>query len=342
MKKIMFCFFTLVFVASLKADVDIKILQTLTNQITIAYGRDVMAKSDLAEYLSVLAAKDKPEGERPSEEEISESIKATNVYAVTKHLEFMPPSKALPLYFSLLENNQLLNDEIVFFDGINSNSFANILNELIFTKLDINARAVSGNKTPETLFFWYAGCGFPRTQQTLFWYYIGLEYLPTLWEDWYTCWKLENKREKPRAAVLQKLAKDLEYEFGYHAYPFIAEAIRQGDETFQPLISILPKYGSYLRLGWKLDKPYRFNDSKSFLIWWDENKDDFIIPAHKKITEVSNVYSRNKSGDGFGLDCYKSILKFGKKLDEYCKLEERPLTNCWYFNIKEGDEKNWE
>ena len=70
MKKIMFCFFTLVFVASLKADVDIKILQTLTNQITIAYGRDVMAKSDLAEYLSVLAAKDKPEGERPSEEEI--------------------------------------------------------------------------------------------------------------------------------------------------------------------------------------------------------------------------------------------------------------------------------
>lgn len=322
---------------SLMADVDFKTLQAFTNQIVIAYSKGLMAKSDLTEYLAVLSSKEKPESERPSEEEIVEATRATNVYAVTKHIAQMPPSKALPLYFALLENDQLMDREMVFCSENYSNSFANILNELIFIKLDVKARANGGNKTPETLFFWRAGGGFPQTQQTLFWYYIGLDYLPTLWEDWYTCWKLENKREKPRQSVLKKLAKDLSFEFGYHVYPFIAEAIRQGDETFQPFIDILPKREGYNFPGWNLDKPFKFSDPKSFLAWWDENKDDFILPPHKKITEVSNVYVRKNMGVLGGIDCYNATIDLGKKLEEYCKLKERPLTNCWYFNIKEGD-----
>ena len=39
----------------------------------------------------------------------------------------------------------------------------------------------------------------------------------------------------------------------------------------------------------------------------------------------------------------KHITKVHKlKLEEYCKLKERPLTNCWYFNIKEGDSEKQE
>ncbi|MBR5946413.1 hypothetical protein IKZ80_04945, partial [bacterium] len=274
MKKAITFLCCLFFVVITKADVDFQTLQALTNQIATAYGRGFILKSDLQHYLGVLASKNKAEGDKPSEEAIREAISLTNAYAETKHLEQMPPSKALPLYFALLENDQIMERGLIFNDGNYSNSFENILSDIIFTKLDINARAAGGNKTPTTLFFWYAGYALPRLQQTLFWYYIGLDYLPTLWEDWYKCWKLENKSEKPRLGVLKKLAEDLSNDFGYHTYPFIAEAIKSGDETFQPLIDVMLKHGSYSKFGRGLDKPYNFSDPKSFVTWWENNKED--------------------------------------------------------------------
>lgn len=341
MKNILICLLCIAFSMCVKASVDIKELQALTNQMIIAYGKCRMEKSSLARHLEILTAKDKPEGERPSEKEISEAIMATNIYAVTRYLEYMPPSKALPLYFSLLENDQLMDNKTVFYNGTNSNSFFDILSERIYIKMGVDAGGTGCDKTPTAMTLLHTGGFFSRASGALFWYYIGLEYLPTFWEDWYKCWKLEHEREKPRAAVLKRLARNLEYEFGYHVYPFIAEAIKQGDETFQPLIDSLCKYGNYTALGWSLDKPYKFSDPKSFLAWWEENKEDFIIPAHKKITEVKNVYTRQISEDQLGLGCYKAQIKRGKKLDECCKLKERPISNCWYFTMKEGDEKNW-
>lgn len=341
MKKTMIFIFSLVFVSLLRADIDFESLQKLTNQIDIAYGKVMIMKSDLTTYLDVLASKSNVEGIKPSEKAIREAICLTNAYAVTKHLEQMPPAKALPLYVSLMENDSLIDRQIVLFDGSYTNTFSSFLNGKIHTKLDINA--YSGFKKTPTMLWLPKSMPMTQIQMALFWYYIGRKYLPVLWEDWYKCWKLENQLEKPRFEVLEKLAKDLNYEFGYHVYPFIAEAIRQGDDTFQPLIDVLPKFGGYTGFGWSLDldKSYGFVDSKTFLTWWDHNKDNFIIPDGKNINDVKNIFYRKNPADCLGPDTYKRYLQLGKILDEYCKQEERPLTNCWYFTMKEGDEKNW-
>ena len=234
-----------------------------------------------------------------------------------------------------MENDSLIDRQIVLFNGSYTNSFSSFLNRRIQKKLDINA--YSGFKKTPTMLWLPKNMPMSQTQMPLFWYYIGRKYLPTLWEDWYKCWKLENQLEKPRVEVLEKLAKDLNYEFGYHVYPFIAEAIRSGDNSFQPLIDVLPKFGGYTGFGWSLDKAYDFVDSKTFLVWWDKSKDNFLIPDCKDINDVKNIFYRKNPADCLGPDTYQRFLQLGKILDEYCKQEERPLTNCWYFNIKEGD-----
>ena len=188
---------------------------------------------------------------------------------------------------------------------------------------------------------------------TFFWYYVGLKYLPTLWEDWYKCWKMENQRTEPRKMVLTRLAKEISRQFNYHLFPFVAKAIEDGDTSLKLLLEELSRCSYHRDLlycslrsdaspfeslkRWPDDKP-NFTDEKSFLIWWDKYKDNYIVaPSDKKLSDIKNIFERKYPPNFFTKKMYESALKAEKALDEYCKRENRPLTNCWYFNIKEGD-----
>ena len=320
-------------------------LKALTNLIINIYSKTLVL-DDYCDSLKVLKTSGNS-SETVDQKTLLNAKAVTNSYAEEVTFDEIPPSKALPQLFALFENDELtdwqcgLITEYAFPD-----SFGELIYQLIIRKLQIFTKTDKKNVT----MLWLEEQSAIRNSHDMafFWYYAGLKHLPTLWDDWYTIWKLENKREKPRNDVLKRLANEIARQFSYHLYPFVAKAI-EGDTTLKPLLSELACRSYHESLLYhsisskeihevKRPKDYpNFRDEESFLAWWNEYKDHFIIPpSEKKLSDIKNIFERKYPPRFFTKEMYESALKAEKALDEYCKRENRPLTNCWYFDLKEG------
>ena len=324
-------------------------LKALTNLIINIYSKTLVL-DDYYDSLKVLKTSGNS-SETVDQKTLLNAKAVTNSYAEEVTFDEIPPSKALPLFFALLENDELTDWECSLKDKKYNGSFGEWVYQLIIQKLQIFTQEDSENIMmlwlPDQSVMWN------KHNLTFFWYYVGLKYLPTLWEDWYKCWKMENQRTEPRKMVLTRLAKEISRQFNYHLFPFVAKAIEDGDTSLKLLLEELSRCSYHRDLlycslrsdaspfeslkRWPDDKP-NFTDEKSFLIWWDKYKDNYIVaPSDKKLSDIKNIFERKYPPNFFTKKMYESALKAEKALDEYCKLKNRPLTNCWYFNIKEGD-----
>lgn len=347
-----FILFSVVF--SVYAESNLTELHSLTNLILKAYDRTITMDT-YQNSLKTLKSFQK-DNEGANKQVILNALILTNRYEDIVKLDETPPSKALPLYFSLFENDELTDWQCSLMDNQYKGSFGEWVYQLIIQKLQIftqeDRESVMMLWLPEQSVMWN------DHDLAFFWYYAGLKYLPTLWNDWHRIWKMENARKEPREEVLKKLAKEIARQFNYHLFPFVAKAIEEGDATLKPLLKELSNssyhrfwlYHSFspteslLESSSRLPADYpQFNDEKTFLVWWDKYKDNYTIPpSGKKLSDIRNIFERKYPAWYFTKEMYKSALQAEKALDEYCKLKERPISNCWYFTMKEGDEKNWE
>jgi len=233
------------FVSLLRAETSFKDLQSLTNEIAITHHRTVMTRL-LPPHLKVLADAEKGGANAPSAEALADAIDFTNAYYTTKAFDSKPLSEVIPKLFDLLENDELTNYQQVFLDGKYTNTYGQWVYELINTKMNVDTNPLY--EKDQVTMLWFPqdkGLNPSSAELTCFWYYSGLKHLPTLWNDWYGLWKLENQRSFPRENVLERLSKEIAKQFNYHLFPFVAKAIEDGDKTLEPLVDKLPHRGVY-------------------------------------------------------------------------------------------------
>lgn len=347
-----------VFVLSSNAETNYKDLQSLTNVIAITHHRTVMTKL-LPQYLKVLEAAEKGCTNAPKAETVADAIDFTNAYFTTRAFDNKPLSELIPELFELLENDELTDHWQVFLDGKYTNTYGEWVYQIINTKLNIDTRPLEEIDQVTMLWFPRGDGRNPWSYElAYFWYYSGLKHLPTLWNDWYYLWKLETKRDVPRTNVLERLSREISRQFSYHLFPFVAKAIEDGDKTLEILVEKLPhrgvrnpfmgplrpSYDNYpankdeFQAYYEVTRPY-FTNSTSFVSWWNNEKNKYIIQQpDRKISDLKHILKRKCRPNVFDEVRFKETLIYEKALDDYCALNERPISNCWYFSIKGEDE----
>ena len=195
---------------------------------------------------------------------------------------------------------------------------------------DFNASTIANHLLRRTegiggpLFFWGYG-GSEQFEAICFWY-EWRKYLPKVWDMWYECWKEENKREKPRKAIVKILREDA-VGLTYHFAPFIYKAIKEGDRSLeQNFASLWPKGQT----------------NETLVFWWEREKDNYTLPPCEGYKEAK------KRLEGKDLAYHPQVLKDAwnmcSRIEEYY---ENPAckTNYWYYFLKpdyeydqEGDE----
>ncbi len=357
MKNILCLLIALALTSFSQAETSFKELQSLTNIIAITHHRTLMTKL-LLPHLEVLKAADKGGTNAPSAETVADAIDYTNAYYTLRAFDHEPFSELIPKLFDLLENDELTNYQQVFLDGKYTNTYGQWVYELINTKMNIDTNPLYEKDQVTMLWFPKDEHGISSNSgMTYFWYYAGLKHLPTLWEDWYKLWKMENQREFPRTNVLERLSKEISRQFSYHLFPYVAKAIENGDTTLDPLVDKLPNrplLTPFMDLGLPNDyyhspnrilysertKPF-YTNSISFVSWWKDNKEKYIIPQPKtKLADFEHVVRRQYRPMWIDETRYKAALRLEKALDEYCALKEHPISNCWYFSLKDDNEND--
>ncbi|MBR5902481.1 glycoside hydrolase family 27 protein [bacterium] len=195
---------------------------------------------------------------------------------------------------------------------------------------DFNASAIVNPLLRRTdgiggpLFFWGYG-GSEQFEAICFWY-EWRKYLPKVWDMWYECWKEENKREKPRKAIVKILREDAGG-LTYHFAPFIYKAIKEGDRSLEKnFASLWPKGQT----------------NETLVFWWEREKDNYTLPP------CEGYKAAKKRLEGKDLAYHPQVLKDAwnmcSRIEEYY---ENPAckTNYWYYFLKpdyeydqEGDE----
>lgn len=357
MKKIIFFLLTVSFASLLRAEASFKDLQSLTNIIAITHHRTVLT-TFLLQHLNVLEAAEKGGTNAPSAEAVADAIDYTNAYYTSKAFDYEPLSKVIPKLFDLLENDELTDYQQVFLDGKYTNTYGQWVYELIYAKMNINTNPLY--EKDQATMLWFPpdkGLNPGNAELTCFWYYSGLKHLPTLWEDWYKLWKLENQKDFPRTNILERLSKEISRQFSYHLFPYVAKAIEDGDSTLDPLVDKLPNRplltpavdlglpNDYYHLPNRIlyserTKPF-YTNSTSFVSWWKDNKEKYIIPQPRTtLADFKHVVKREYRPMWIDETKYKHLLSLEKALSDYCSLKERPISNCWYFSLKDDNEND--
>ena len=150
----------------------------------------------------------------------------------------LPPSEALPILIASLEKGAITN-RIETFDNIQA---TNMVVEFANYKAYYLMGLSFGFDSVGTVAFpWLTGIGrdltIPVTQYHYFWWYEGRKYMPNIWENWYSCWQDEKGREKPRELVLNQLSNEIAG-FGYHIFPYLADAITTDSTLTNVLFSL--------------------------------------------------------------------------------------------------------
>ncbi len=280
-----------------------------------------------------VAQKKLAENKNITQEELDKAVKCTNAYANKIYLSKLPPAKAVPLLSALLENDELTDCNEKIFDGKYKYPYYVFINAMIAEKLSL----LTIGQDYVTMSWFPKDVWISKHQMIFFWNYIGLKYLPVLWNDWYACWKLENKREKPREEVLTKLVQEIALQFGNNLFPFVAKAVKDGDKTLQPLIDLLPHDGGYQFRFCDITPPEKsFTDSESFLQWWEENQKDYIYERPQKSLEsLEHIFERQSKPSIFDPQIYKNLVEMKKAIESYCNSNNRAVTNSWFYKMEE-------
>ena len=336
---------------SLRAETSFKDLQSLTNTIAIMQHRTVVYDL-LLHHREVLKAAEKGGTNAPSADVVADSIDFTNAFFETDAFYKRPPAEIVPKLFNLLENDEICDRWQVSMNGQYTNTYSQLVYSLISGRLKIYTQ-FQDQKGQATM-LWvperenYVG---RPVEFPFFWYYAGLKHLPTLWDDWYTIWKLENQRDVPRTNILERLSRQISRQFSYHLFPFVAKAIEDGDKTLEPLIDKLPKTHNYRLLLWgsfrstidpapELFEAHNlfFTNATTFVSWWKDNKEKYIITLPKRtLADFKHVIRRKCRPSWIGETTYRAALRAEKALDAYGAQKEHPISNCWYFAIKDED-----
>ena len=282
-----------------------------------------------------------------SQEEIKEAQRRTNSFLTGRELDLLPPAKAVPELFQLFESDEFTDCQLVVLDGSVTNAFSQWVYEWLLIKMGTHNTKGGNNEVTLTWLHPEKTIG-NSDYSALFWYYAGLKHFDTIWEAWYSCWKREQKRTKPRPEAIERLARELSSCYSYHVFPYVYKAIKAGDKTLDQLIEYLPQDGGFRFPSFAFDynslssvltpemlekaqKRNYFHDTESFLKFWEEKKDDFLIPPPKKSLEDLAYICKRKYPPVI-LSSQKSlnrILQAKKNLEEYCPKEEQPPTNTW-------------
>ncbi len=301
-------------------------LERFNHAIELAFESNVLF-DDAQTALKKLA-----ERKNITQEECDDAIRCTNAYANKVYLSTLPPAKAVPLLSALLENDELIDRNVKIFDGKYGYPYYVFVNAIIAEKLSL----LTIGQDYVTMSWFPKDVWISKHQMIFFWNYIGLKYLPVLWNDWYTCWKLENKREKPREEVLTRLAQEISLQFGNNLFPLVADAVKNGDKTLQPLIDLLPHDGGYQIRFCDLIPPEKsFTDSESFLQWWEENQKNYIYEYPRKSLEsLKHIFERKAKPSVFDPQIYKNLVEMKKAIENYCNSDRRAITNCWFYKLE--------
>ena len=284
-------------------------------------------------YKKALAVLEEANENTPAEE-IKAAQQMTNIFAIGKEFDYIPPAKAIPALFRLFEDDELSDSVEVFVDGRHTNSFAECVGWYILPKLGVFANNNKGH-----LFF--SGI---RSQAVnnwryfpFFWYYAGYKYMGTLWNDWYSLWKKEQSRSKPREEVLRRLIREINGQFHYHIFPYVAEALKSGDTSLSMLAESMSVDGGYHESYWIYgDKPILFTDAESFLKFWEANKDDYIIPPPEHtLSDLEHICNRTNPPEPFNKRFLARMMEVDKALAEYCANPNHSLTNTWYYLLED-------
>ena len=165
-----------------------------------------------------------------------------------------------------------------------------------------------------------------------FFWFVVQGYAKDIWEEWYSCWKNEVKREEPRKFVTNKLKVD----FGYleaFLLPYLYEAMKAGDET---LIYVIMTEGIH-----STPNNSDFSTIKTkehFFVWWEANKN-----AYKRNLSVENGLAEALENARFSIKYLETspleteVLKIWA--NEIRSYYSKPLAirdrDYWYYRIGE-------
>lgn len=326
--------FVLLMASVAKSDVNLDELKRFNNAILLAFKQSITeegqqdALKTLAEGINNEDCRDRPEN-WGADLKLSVAEEYTNTYANLVYLNSLPPAKAVPLLSALLENDELTDRNEKILEGKYRRPYYAFVNSIIAEKLGLTTYS----QEYVTMSWYPKDVPISKDQMIFFWNYFGLKYLPVLWNDWYTCWKLENQRENPRKEILERLAQEIVLHFGNNVFPFVADAIKNGDKTLQPVIDFLP--GGYeIRFSNLSPMEKGFKDSETFLQWWSENKNDYAVERQEKSLEsLKHIFERKTKPATFDLQIYDNIAKMKKAIEDYDSSANRAVTNSWYYKL---------
>ena len=345
---LLICFFS----GSVFASISFSELQTFTNKILIADNNLVRAK-DLPKYINILKSSTNAITDSKIIDEVNNAKKYTNSYLIAKELDEEPPSVSIPKLFALIEASSLVTNKYSFYGGMYTNSLRDWVYMKAANKLDIATKIKKDSITmlwlPESTYI------LSPKNMVFIWYYIGLKALPLFWEDWYVCWSKENSKKEPRVFILKKLVKEITGQFSYHIFPFIADAIENGDASMVELLNELSNtsFGhnysqfsfntsnlmtnNYEIYKYGIDQQ-SYTNCQSFLKWWKENRVKYEIPLpNYSIKDVKYMFREKNVSSVFNEETYKMALEAEDALKQYMALKNRPVSNYWYYSIENAD-----
>lgn len=178
-----------------------------------------------------------------------------------------------------------------------------------------------------------------------YWWLEGRRFMSEIWNDWYPCWQNEMSRKEPRGAVTKQLVKDIGC-FGTFLFPYLNEAIKEGDDTLTPVLKEI-SYRTEVKLP----------PANEFCEWYSTNHFKYDYPhcegIRKTIEKVKDPYilaelkcedsydDKEKYGDKWAFN--KLPRKMLKQLlwqaEDYYKKREYP-PDYWYYKLP--DEADYE
>ncbi len=267
------------------------------------------------------------------------------------YLNSLPPSKLLPAFYELTLEGKIRESvdyyKYIDLDETNEYDKASLLyvskdDAIVREKRDLDEVVIKHSRCEGSIrnaFMWMIN---PKASYEsnfrAYWWLEGRRFMPDIWNDWYPCWQNEMSRKEPRASVIEQLTKDIGG-FGTFLFPHLNEAIKEGDDTLDPVLKEV-SYSTEVALP----------SAKDFCEWYSTNHFKYDYPPcegiRKTIEKVKDPYilselkgedtydDKEKYGDKWAFHAFKRNV-FKQVLwqaEDYYKNREYP-PDYWYYKL---------
>lgn len=268
-----------------------------------------------------------------------------------EHLRSFPPSILIPTFYELKLEGKLRTPVDFYANMYKSetneyeeSSYLYILNNkpIVRKKRGLDEVVIKHSRCEGSIrnaFMWMIN---PKASYEsnfrAYWWLEGRRFMPDIWNDWYPCWQNEMSRKEPRASVIEQLTKDIGG-FGTFLFPHLNEAIKEGDDTLDPVLKEV-SYSTEVALP----------SAKDFCEWYSTNHFKYDYPPcegiRKTIEKVKDPYilselkgedtydDKEKYGDKWAFHAFKRNV-FKQVLwqaEDYYKNREYP-PDYWYYKL---------